>query len=97
MLALVKGYFDYLAAKAATSKPDWEAEQFQGVYRRAQIETLLVIYDRSLVHPVDLEGHTYQSFFRLMGDKDLCRFAIENYFCGEEMIHFLMMDAAASL
>ncbi len=96
LLALVKGYFEYLAAKAVAGKPNWESEQFQGSHRRNQIETLLVIYDRSLIHPLDLEGHTYQSFFRLMGDKDLCRFAIENYYCGEELIRFVIAEAPAS-
>src|SRR5258708_2188609 len=93
LLAFVKGYFDYVKAKV---KPNWETEQFEGVHRRNQIETLLTAYDRGLFHPLDVEGHTYQTFFQLMKDRDLCRFAIENYFCGDELINFLITERASS-
>lgn len=97
LLAFVKGYFDYVKAKVTAGKPNWETEQFEGVHRRNQIETLLTAYDRGLFHPLDVEGHTYQTFFRLIKDKDLCRFAIENYFCGDELINLLITERPSSL
>jgi|SRR4051812_26359989 hypothetical protein len=95
VLSLVKGYFRYLAEKRAEKK-GWECDQFLGNHRRQQIETLIVTYDASVSHPLDIEGHTYQSFFRLIGDRDLCRFAIENYFSAEALILFLHTEASSS-
>jgi len=92
LLALVKGYFQYLSEKKALSNPDWEAEQFKGRGRRQQIETLLIVYDRSIVHPLDVGGHTYQSFFHVMKDRALTRFAIENYFCAEELLLLMTLQ-----
>lgn len=97
LLAFVKGYFDYVKAKVIAGKPNWETEQFEGAHRRNQIETLLTAFDRGLFHPLDVDGHTYQSFFRLIKDKDLCRFAIENYFCADELINLLITEMPSSL
>jgi hypothetical protein len=101
LLALVKSYFLYLNDKKKQkftkgNKIGWEAEQFAGNTRRPQISTLLTVYDRSLVHPLDLEGHTYQSFFELVKDRSLCRFAIENYFCSEALITLLLVEGQAA-
>jgi hypothetical protein len=101
LLALVKGYFQYLNhKKGQTSKNSqkigWEAKQFIGQTRRNQMQTMLMIYDRSLVHPLDVEGHTYQSFFKLIKDRNLCRFAIENYFCSEALVTMLIAEGQAS-
>lgn len=81
LLALTKGFLDYLQ-----SEKDWKAEQLEAPNRVVLIRTLLAVYDRSLAHILDLEGHTYQSFFRLIQDPGLTRFAIEHYFCAEHLI-----------
>jgi hypothetical protein len=81
LLALTKGFLDYLQ-----SEKDWKAEQLDAPHRVVLIRTLLAVYDRSLAHIFGLEGHTYQSFFRLIQDPSLTRFAIENYFCAEHLI-----------
>jgi hypothetical protein len=101
LLALVKGYFQYLDQKRIeqqrkSQQPSWETEQFTGATRRHQVETLLIVYDKSLVHPLDLTGHTYQSFFQLIQDRSLSTFAIENYFCSEELITMLTVESQAA-
>jgi hypothetical protein len=81
LLALTKDFLGFLQ-----SEKDWKAEQLKAPHRSTVIKTLLAIYDRSLAHILDLEGHTYESFFRLIQDRNLTRFAIENYFCAEHLI-----------
>ncbi len=81
LLALTKDFLGYLQ-----SEKDWRADQLKAPHRSMVIRTLLAIYDRSLAHILDLEGHTYESFFRLIQDRNLTRFAIENYFCAEHLI-----------
>jgi hypothetical protein len=54
--------------------------------------TLLAVYNGSLVHILDTEGHTYQSFFTVIQDKSLVRFAIENYFCAEHLIEMFFVQ-----
>ncbi len=86
LLSFIKAFFEYLADRRQAKKPNWEAAQFQGEGRRKQIETLLIVFDASLIHPLDSLVHTYQTFFSIMRDKQLIQFAIENYFCAEEML-----------
>jgi hypothetical protein len=81
LLALTKDFLSYLE-----SEKDWKAEQLKSPHRGVVIRTLLATYDRSLAHILDPEGHSYQSFFRLIQDRNLTRFAIENYFCAEHLI-----------
>jgi hypothetical protein len=97
LLAFIKGFFEYLDQKRNAKNPNWEAEQFQGAERRGQIETLLVAYDASLVHPLDSAIHTFQSFFQIMTDKQLTQFAIENYFCAEEMLVEFTLEGRQAL
>ncbi|SRR6266404_4770505 len=89
LLALTKGFIEYLEARK-----NWETEQLRPPYRPTIIRTLLAIYDRSLAHILDLEGHTYQSFFAVIQDKGLTRFAIENYFCAEHLIELFFVSGA---
>jgi hypothetical protein len=87
LLALTKGFIEYLEAKK-----NWEAEQLQAAHRPVLMKTLLAVYDASLVHILDSEGHTYQSFFALIHDKNLLRFAIENYFFAERLIEMFFVS-----
>lgn len=89
LLALTKGYMEY-----AEDKNNWERDQLHAPHRAIVIRTLLALYDRSLAHILDLEGHTYQSFFAIMHDKNLTRFAIENYFCAEHLIELFFVSGA---
>jgi hypothetical protein len=92
VLALVKHYFEYLRNERAKS---CDKDEFRGAARRDQVDTLLMIYNRSLIHPLDIESHTYQSFFKLMSDQGLTAFAVENYFCAEELIRMQVTQGAA--
>jgi hypothetical protein len=87
LLALTKGFIEYLE-----NKKNWEAEQLQSPNRRILMRTLLAVYDGSLVHILDSEGHTYQPFFALIRDKSLVRFAVENYFCAENLIQMFFVS-----
>lgn len=89
LLALTKGFLQYLE-----ERKNWEAEQLRPPHRQIIIRTLLAVYDKSLAHFLDLEGHTYQSFFRLMQDKNLTRFAIENYFCAENLLELFFTSGS---
>src|SRR5258708_27176873 len=89
LLALTKGFIGYLEGKK-----NWETEQLSLPHRPILVKTLLAVYDRSLVHILDSEGHTYQSFFALIQDKNLTRFAIENYFCAERLIELFFITGA---
>lgn len=81
LLALSKGFIEYLEGKS-----NWEAEQLRPPHRSVLIKTLLAVYNQSLLHILDSEGHTYQSFFAILQDKGLTRFAIENYFFAERLV-----------
>jgi hypothetical protein len=87
LLALTKGFIEYLEGKK-----NWEAEQLQPPHRPVLMKTLLAVYDASLVHILDSEGHTYQSFFAVIQDKGLVRFAIENYFFAERLIEMFFVS-----
>jgi hypothetical protein len=87
LLALTKGFLEYLE-----SKKNWEAEQLNPPNRAVLMKTLLAVYDASLVHILDSEGHTYQSFFAVIQDKSLVRFAIENYFFAERLIEMFFVS-----
>lgn len=89
LLALAKGFIGYLETKR-----NWETEQLCPPHRPILMKTLLAIYDRSIVHILDSEGHTYQSFFALMHDKGLIRFAIENYFFAERLIEMFYISGS---
>lgn len=89
LLALTKGFIEYL-----NTQKNWETEQLHHPNRSTVIKTLLAVYDQSLVHILDLEGHTYQSFFTVIQDKSLTRFAIENYFCAERLIELFFISGA---
>jgi hypothetical protein len=89
LLGLTKGFIEYLEARE-----NWETEQLRLPHRTIVIRTILAVYDRSLAHILDLEGHTYQSFFALIQDKNLTRFAIENYFCAERLIELFFVSGA---
>jgi hypothetical protein len=89
LLALTKGFIEYLNAKK-----NWESEQLRLPHRPIVIKTLLAVYDGSLVHILDSEGHTYQPFFAVIQDKSLVRFAIENYFCAEHLIEMFFVSGA---
>jgi len=89
LLALTKGFLEYLQ-----SERDWKTDQLKPPHRTLVIRTLLAVYDRSLAHILDLEGHTYQSFFGLIRDQSLNRFAIENYFCAEHLIELFHIAGA---
>jgi len=86
LLALTKGFIEYLELQK-----NWETEQLRLPHRPLVIRTILAVYDRSLAHILDLEGQTYQSFFALIQDKSLARFAIENYFCAEHLIEMFFV------
>jgi hypothetical protein len=58
---------------------------------------LLVAYDASLLHPLDSTIHTFNSFFQIMTDKQLTQFAIENYFCAEEMLVEVTLEGRQAL
>jgi hypothetical protein len=89
LLALTKGFIEYL-----DGKKNWEAEQLRLPHRPTVIKTLLAVYDGSLVHILDSEVHTFQSFFTVIQDKSLVRFAIENYFCAEHLIEMFFVSGA---
>ena len=89
LLGLSQGFIEYLEAKK-----NWEAPQLAPAYRQLLMKTLLAVYDRSLLHILDVEGHTYQSFFALIQDKELTRFAIENYFFAERLIQMFYISGA---
>lgn len=87
LLALSKGFIEYLEGKK-----NWEAEQLQQAHRPVLMRTLLAVYDASLAHIMDSEVHTYQSFFAVIQDKSLVRFAIENYFFAERLIEMFYVS-----
>src|ERR1700677_2629816 len=87
LLALTKGFIQYLE-----SKKNWESEQVKPPNRQILITTLLAVYNGSLVHILDADGHTYQSFFKVIQDKSLLSFAIENYFCAENLIEMFFVQ-----
>ena len=88
LLALTKGFLEYLA-----TRNNWEAEQLSPPHRPILIRTLLAVYDASLVHILDSQGHSYRSFFTLIQDKSLSSFAIENYFCAERLIELFFVSS----
>ena len=81
LLSLTKGFLTYLR-----EQKNWQTEQLKEPHRLALIRTLLAVYDGSLVHILDRTGHTYQSFFTLISHRGLLRFAIENYYCAENLL-----------
>src|SRR5260370_1419716 len=94
LLALCKGFFEYLGAL----KPkDWQVKQLEGLNRKVLIETILGLYDLSLTHPIETQTYTYQTFFALVQDRKLCAFAIENYFCAEELIEKASLQSGQAL
>lgn len=94
LLALCKGFFEYLANVKPT---DWQVAQLKEPNRNVVVQTVLMLYDQSLVHPVEMQTYTYQTFFALVADRKLCAFAIENYFCAEELIEKASLKSGWSL
>ncbi len=87
LLALSKGFLAYLR-----NQKNWETEQLEGSHRQTLVRALLAVYDRSLVHILDMPGYTYQAFFELVTDRGLTRFAIENYFCAEHLLELFSLQ-----
>jgi hypothetical protein len=85
VLAFIKDYFQYLSDKR-THSANWESNQFQGTTRRQQMEIFLIAYDDSLLHPVEGAKYTFKTFEAIIQDKDLWRFACQNYFCAEDLL-----------
>jgi len=81
LLSLTKEYFQYLRLRKG-----WEAELLSPAHIHTLMKTLLIVYDRSLVEPLLVPSHDYRSFFSLMTKRELCAFAIENYYCAERLI-----------
>lgn len=84
VLALVKGFLRHL--RALTGESQWQAEQLNAPHRAVLVRTLLTLYDGTIPHVLDMKGYTYQEFIKLIADEGLRRFAIENYFCAENLL-----------
>jgi hypothetical protein len=90
LLSLTKEYFRYLR-----EAKDWQQALLTGRPRRILIETLFMVYDRSLVEVLDMPSFTYPAFSDLMKNQDLRAFAIENYYCGESLIQMFFLEGQA--
>jgi hypothetical protein len=84
VLALVKGFFQHL--RGLSGENHWQLEQLNAPHRPVLVQTLLTLYDGTIPHVLDMKGYTYQEFIKLIEDEDLRRFAIENYFCAENLL-----------
>jgi hypothetical protein len=59
------------------------------------MKTLLAVYDLSVVGILEMRSHNYQAFFKLIGDRNLCAFAIENYCCAESLLQGFFLQGQA--
>ena len=87
LLALLKGFLAYLR-----EEKDWKSEQLQPAHRPVLMKALLSVYDNSLVHILDTGVHTYPVFQTLIQNRNLCRFAIENYFCAITLLEMFSLQ-----
>jgi len=87
LLCLVKGFLNYL-----NTKKNWETEQLSDPHRTVLIKTLLTVYDKSLIHVLDMPSPTYRHFSQLIPQPELSRFATENYFCAKELLELFFLE-----
>jgi hypothetical protein len=90
VLALVKGFFQYLPGLGRESR--WQLEQLNAPHRRVLVQTLLTLYDATRPHVLDMKSYTYQEFFSLIEERDLLRFAIENYYCALDLLELFFLE-----
>ena len=87
LLSLTKGFFGYLR-----NQKNWETTQLEETHRQTLTRTLLAVYDKSILDVFDTGGHDYRSFMSLISDKNLARFAMENYFCAEHLLEMFHLQ-----
>ena len=74
LLSLIKEYFRYLREKS-----NWQQGLLALEHRRVLAETLLLVYDRSLVAAHDMPSYNYRAFFSLLKEQRL-------RFCDRELL-----------
>jgi hypothetical protein len=90
LLSLTKEYFRYLR-----EQENWQSGLLSLDNRRVLIETLFLVYDRSLVAAHDMPGYNYRAFFTLLKDEKLAAFGIENYYCAESLLQMFFLEGQA--
>jgi len=90
LLSLAKEYFHYL-----NERRDWQQTLRSGSARIVLIETLFRVYNQSNVPALELPSFTYRLFFSLIKDRDLCAFAMENYYCADSLIQTFFLQGQA--
>lgn len=82
LLSLMKPFFHYLHEQRG-----WQQDLLRPENRRILVATVLATYDRSLIGIEDMPSSSYRTFFELIPEpKELCRFAMENYYCAADLI-----------
>lgn len=89
LLSLVKGFFQYLQS---LSPGNWQLEQLIPPHRPVMVETLLTLYDETRLHVLDMKSYTHQEFFSLIERPELARFAIQNYFCAQDLLTLFFLE-----
>ena len=92
LLSLVKDYFQELHRLPSR---DWQKGLLSPENRSVLMMTLLMVYNRSVVEILDMPSYTFQAFFKLVTDRDLCRFAAENYYCAETLVQAFFLEGQA--
>lgn len=95
VLGLAKDFLDDLQTKKGNSR--WQTDQLLPPHRRVLIATLLGVYDESARHILDAPLLTYNAFFAVLSDRDLARFAMENYYCAYDLLEIVMVERGQSL
>ena len=90
LLSLTKEYFRYLREQR-----NWQQGLLAMEYRRVLAETLLLVYDRSLVAAFDMPSYNYRAFFALLKEQRLSAFAMENYYCADSLIQIFFLQGSA--
>ena len=86
LLSLTRDYFRHLRHEKTSG---WEQALLAGSARLTLVETLLTVYDGSLVEMLDMRSATHPVFRNLIQDDDLSAYAIENYGCAERLLQML--------
>jgi hypothetical protein len=87
LLSLAKEYFQYLRQQT-----NWQKDLLLPDHRRVLMETLFLVYDRSLIAADDMPSYNYRAFFSLLKDGKLAAFGMENYYCAESLLQMFFLQ-----
>lgn len=90
VLALVKGFFQYLRGLRGESR--WQLEQLNAPHRPVLVRTLLTLYEGTIPHVLDMKSYTDQEFRRLIREEELVRFAAQNYSCAQNLLELFVLE-----